>query len=268
MVDKLPYTSLNTLEAKNHYADWGQPPSVLVAKTGEHIFPNDFNMPWKFETIPALDQSCVVISYPSGEHIINTPETRNFDEFSFQNSNGLANIRQIDRSLNSFRQLIGFNTSELIESRRFETGNIYKILSQDTSKLEAPNRQSDLEETINSAQYIRDLGKDWDENNAQEIPLTIFESSISFLRQYNLFLQNNYGLSLPKLEINPCSNGSIDLSWRTENVRLLINIKEVNGISYAYFYGDRYNNKSPIKGNIAVDDFSEPLAIWMKSLTL
>jgi hypothetical protein len=87
------------------------------------------------------------------------------------------------------------------------------------------------------------------------------------LREYVLFILANYNRDIQLPEINPCSNGSIDLEWHTSsNGRLLINIrKDVNGDSYiAYYYGDKYDNKMQVKGSIPVNEFSEYLAVWMK----
>ena len=111
------------------------------------------------------------------------------------------------------------------------------------------------------------LEKDWDSEGAVKIDINIFLSSIKFLVEYSNYIYRNRGLVIASPEINPCINGTIDLSWRTSKVRLLINIRfsELKAMS-AYYYGDFYNNMSPIKGSISVNEFSEFLAIWMKNL--
>jgi hypothetical protein len=76
----------------------------------------------------------------------------------------------------------------------------------------------------------------WDGENALPITNEIDTKAIDFIKA------NCVNHMLP--DINPCCDNTIDLSWRTENVRLLINIAS-DKISY---YGDLYNDVDQIKG--------------------
>ncbi|MEJ7684666.1 MAG: hypothetical protein WKG06_43825 [Segetibacter sp.] len=125
---------------------------------------------------------------------------------------------------------------------------------------------SDLEEVINEAKYIPLLEYNWDEEGAIPIPQDLFDVTIHFLKHYYLFLLDSIGVNIALPEINPCRDGTIDLSWRTKNARLLINVRSGPDDYMAYFYGDLYNNKMPLKGNFCISKFSEPLAFWMKYL--
>ena len=126
--------------------------------------------------------------------------------------------------------------------------------------------KSEIEKVIEEALYIKSLPDNWDEEGAQKISEEIFTSTAAFLRYCSNYLYIGAGIILPAPEINPCKDGSIDLSWRTGTARLLINIRMQEGALYAFFYGDRYNNKMPIKGNFPLSEFSESLAAWMKYL--
>lgn len=123
----------------------------------------------------------------------------------------------------------------------------------------------EIETAIQEAAYITDLPDNWDEEGAKQISLQTFTAAASFLREYSRYL-STLGKSLTPPEINPCCDSTIDLSWRTEQARMLINIRLLEKVPYAFFYGDRYHNKIPLKGNTPVDEFSEPLAVWMKYL--
>jgi hypothetical protein len=137
----------------------------------------------------------------------------------------------------------------------------------DVSRLDKIINQPPVETAIDAAAYIQGLHMDnWDEEGAKPITDIVFSSTKFFLRQYDAYLFLNFQLHLPIVEINPCANGSIDLSWRTDGARMLINIRLHNEHPMAFFYGDRYNNRSTIKGNTLVYEFSESLATWMKQL--
>ena len=132
-----------------------------------------------------------------------------------------------------------------------------------------PQRQPALlhiDNAIKEATYITDLADDWDDEGAVPIKINTFDFAANFLKSYSSYLFNSYNIFIPVPEINPCKDGSIDLAWRTKNARMLINIRSENGKYYAFYYGDRYNNKMPIKGNVPLPEFSESLAVWMKYL--
>jgi hypothetical protein len=126
--------------------------------------------------------------------------------------------------------------------------------------------KDELETAIEEAKYIISLPDNWDEEGAVPISQLIFDKAVEFLRYYSRYLYIGFGFELPIPEINPCKDGSIDLSWRTAHARMLINIRMQDELPHAFFYGDRYNNKMPIKGNVPLKEFSESLAVWMKYL--
>ena len=122
-----------------------------------------------------------------------------------------------------------------------------------------------IEKAIEEAADIADLPDNWDDEGGRKISSKLFAGAASFLRQYSDYLIN-LGFLMQAPQIDPCKDGTIDLAWRTERSRMLINIREYEGIPHAFFYGDKYNNKMPIKGNFPLSEFSEPLAAWMKHL--
>jgi hypothetical protein len=75
-------------------------------------------------------------------------------------------------------------------------------------------------------------------------------SSTTHKRYFN-FLLNNIKhaslfdeLSIKEPEINLCIDESVDISWRFNEYRLLVNVKE----SRVEWYGDKGNNVQAIKG--------------------
>lgn len=120
---------------------------------------------------------------------------------------------------------------------------------------------------IKDAIQILELEENWDDEGAKKIQEPVFIEAVSFLLNYSDFIYKNFGVIISTPEINPCIDGSIDLSFRSQNARLLINIQKENERSNAIFYGDLYDNKIPIKGNVPTEGVFEHLAHWMKHLS-
>lgn len=127
--------------------------------------------------------------------------------------------------------------------------------------------KSNLEVALEDASEILKLPDNWNEEGAKLISKELFDSASDFLRIYSSYLAKEYRIELDIPEINAVPDGTIDLSWRTKYARMLINIRNIDNIPHAFFYGDRYKNKMPVKGNTPVSEFSEGLAAWMKSLS-
>ncbi len=79
-----------------------------------------------------------------------------------------------------------------------------------------------LDEIKNAFDYL-DYKEHWDDENAKPINEKCFVEAINFLLYY---LNNKIEIVDP--EINPCPNGTIDISFRNEKnkARLLINFRE------------------------------------------
>lgn len=122
---------------------------------------------------------------------------------------------------------------------------------------------SKIEELIESSRYILTLEEGWDDENALAIDKPIWETATNFLRLYGNYFTEIFLSQIEIPEINPARNNSIDLEWRTEKGRLLINFN--NSSDQASYYGDRYANVDNIKGSVDVNEVKEYLAVWMKN---
>lgn len=177
-----------------------------------------------------------------------------------------ATTRAFTNAGMTFEQLLALNKPDISNGgdRYFLIAESRKGISLENQK--AVDLKSDLERAIDDAKEILNLEDDWNGEGAEQISPEIFDVASNFLRRYDSYLKETFKIDLLVPEINPCPNGTIDLSWRSPSARLLVNIKFIEGQYYAYFYGDRYNNKSPLKGNTQTEELSEGLAILMKSL--
>ena len=103
---------------------------------------------------------------------------------------------------------------------------------------------------------------DWDNNGAKAINPKIRNRATQFLLDYASFTENIFNIVIEEPMIGACPDGSIDLSWRNETARMLINIRNTE-IGKAYFYGDEYDDKNSIKGNVEIGKVQTHLAAWM-----
>ncbi|MBV9576521.1 MAG: hypothetical protein JO149_07845, partial [Gammaproteobacteria bacterium] len=148
----------------------------------------------------------------------------------------------------------------------FVESNIGIEININGNAISLPAQFIQIATEIERSKYILNLKENWDEDGASKISEAVWLRSISFLLKYSLFIYKNFGPVIVQPEINPCRNGSIDLSWKTSKARLLVNITEEEN-NKAFYYGDLYNEENPIKGFVSIDEVGEHLATWMKNLT-
>ncbi|OYD43933.1 hypothetical protein [Sphingobacterium cellulitidis] len=123
-----------------------------------------------------------------------------------------------------------------------------------------------LEELEYSKGISYSFTNNWDDEGAKSVPTRVYSTAVRFLVVYSKTLDKQ-GIIIDAPEINPTPNGAIDLSWRTEDARLLIKFKEVeeNKIG-AKFYGDHYVDGTDKSGSVEIDSFDSSLLEWMKIL--
>lgn len=129
-----------------------------------------------------------------------------------------------------------------------------------------PIELSHIAEEIEDSKKILTLLNDWDEEGAIAPPISILMQSIHLLVSYSKWIFDNLDIIIASPTISAVPDGSIDMEWRTNKARLLINIKN-NGNHEAYYYGDFYKNLNSIKGQICTRDFQTYFAHWMSNLT-
>ena len=165
--------------------------------------------------------------------------------------------------------LIGFRSKEhpyeLKKSK--ECDAVPKVVvNKNTNSISLPLKLAHISIAIDESKGILELPEDWDGFGAENIVKETWENMANFLANYTIYILNNFSIIIQSPEINPCTNGSIDLVWHTKNARLLINVKKRGSTTYASYYGDLLNNEQFIKNTIPSPVIIEYLAFWMKNL--
>ena len=121
---------------------------------------------------------------------------------------------------------------------------------------------------IEYSKYILSLESGWDDENAIVIDPEVWKVACKFIIQYVTDIYENYDRIIDEPEINPCKDGTIDLSWRNSRVRLLINFKRSGNEIRQYYYGDFYKkDEKTIKGWSNTNVIDPSLLMWMKNMT-
>lgn len=115
---------------------------------------------------------------------------------------------------------------------------------------------------IEDSSNIIDLDKNWDDEGALQISYETWEKATLFISNYSKWIYNNQNIIISEPDIAAVSDGSVDLTWSSEQARLLVNIKEAE--TTASYYGDYFTENNNIKGNIPINEINEFFAYWLK----
>ncbi|MES1181655.1 MAG: hypothetical protein ABUL44_02560 [Flavobacterium sp.] len=140
------------------------------------------------------------------------------------------------------------------------------VIDIDNESIAIDARLEKIAKEIEESKYILELDSDWDSFNAKKIDKDVWLSAVNLLSKYAHYILTEFSTVIQSPEINPVSNGTIDLSWRTKNCRFLMNVKGTESNMLASYYGDLYNNEQPIKDKLVNDSIIKHLAYWMRNL--
>ncbi|MCH7928245.1 MAG: hypothetical protein IID03_09750 [Candidatus Dadabacteria bacterium] len=117
--------------------------------------------------------------------------------------------------------------------------------------LEIPPKFDELFKSIEKSKYILDLEDDWDDEGSPAYDKTTWIRAIKFIYNYTKKIYDERGKVIEPPKISQGPEGSIDILWKKESYRLLINIP-LDYHKPGSFYGDDYHDvqfKGPIKTN-------------------
>lgn len=128
-----------------------------------------------------------------------------------------------------------------------------------------PKELKQVAEEIECSKSILELTDNWNDEGAIAVPEEILMRAIKLLVNYSKWIFENLHFPIEAPIITPLPDGSLDLKWKTSIARLLVNVKNSDKME-AHYYGDLFNNKNSVKGNINTNDIQEFFAYWMANL--
>ncbi|MBA7567308.1 hypothetical protein ES708_09018 [subsurface metagenome] len=131
-------------------------------------------------------------------------------------------------------------------SIKWEFDNRLDIYSESDYIDFLPNTLLHIYDEIEESKYILQLKDNWDDEGSPSYKKSTWIKTIKFIINLSNSALDKCDLIIPRPKIYHGSNGSIDILWKNEDFRLLINVPE-DIESSATFYGDDYD-KQKIEG--------------------
>jgi hypothetical protein len=118
-----------------------------------------------------------------------------------------------------------------------------------------------LEAEIGSAKQLVKLGDNWDGEGSPGYEQATIDRAASFLRLQFSWLWSKCGIEAPAPRIAPGPDGSIDLLWKRQEWRLLINVP-ADPSEAASYYGDDFGSQKT-NGHLETGSHSVGIAPWL-----
>ncbi|MGH7900630.1 MAG: hypothetical protein ACRENZ_02725, partial [Thermodesulfobacteriota bacterium] len=165
--------------------------------------------------------------------IANTEELRHSLNYTYE----IQATKAVESLLERVRSYLTDLESPYIQNK--ESKDTLKLILNDELIIELPYQFESLYNSIEESKYILELEENWDGEGSPTYKQSTWRRAIEFISNYAIwiFSETNRIIDAPKIYHGP--NGSIDILWKKENYRLLINIPD-DAEKPASFYGDDY----------------------------
>ena len=100
----------------------------------------------------------------------------------------------------------------------------------------------ELDNSISEAQKLLDWKENWDDEGAKAIKFETFDKVKEFLIDCDCYIQETFDYKIKTPLIGPCSNGNLNIFWKTSKFSLLITVHESGTITY---YGEEKEEEHP-----------------------
>ncbi len=145
-----------------------------------------------------------------------------------------------------------------------ESGNI--VISQNGFVFSLLSVFGELAKEIEESKSLLRLTEDYDDQGGMPISEATWARAIIFITNYANWIYEKTGKIIDTPQINPGPKESVDILWRNEKYRLLINIPSALNNS-VHFYGDNRKGDDNVSGTINENAIQEYFAIWIGSLS-
>lgn len=128
-----------------------------------------------------------------------------------------------------------FKHGHLLDSDYF-TSEAIIINVTDNFSVQLPHEMKELGEEIEKSINFLENSDEWDPDEGELFNSATLKSAIKFLTDYAFWVYDKQGFVIPIPKIYPGPDGSIDLLWKKDQYKLLVNIKPYPK-TFATFYG-------------------------------
>jgi len=119
-----------------------------------------------------------------------------------------------------------------------------------------------VEEAIDASRKLLALPERWDDEEARRILPSTWDKAVGLLRRTTSAVYRRSEAVLKAPRISPCSDGSIDIFWKTNAFKLLVNIRP-DGQGDSDFYGESKDGLM-VKGTFRPDGHDLGFVDWLR----
>lgn len=130
--------------------------------------------------------------------------------------------------------------------------------------VELPIQLKDIADVIEESKYMLSFKDNWDDEGSVGYKKVTWIRACKFIANYSkwIFEKTELIMDLPKISHGP--EGSIDIYWKNDEYRLLINIPESPTSPFS-IYGDDYNSNK-IKGTFDLSQFNYGMLLCLTTM--
>ena len=128
-----------------------------------------------------------------------------------------------------------------------------------------PFQLIDLRDEIEKSKYLLTLEEDWDDEGGRPVSFDTWKAGINLLIENISYIFQKTGIILDTPKINPGPEDSIDLLWRNEKYRLLINVPS-NLDRQIECYGDDNSGGNSIKVKFKPSSLQRSWVVWLADI--
>lgn len=143
----------------------------------------------------------------------------------------------------------------LLEKSLVEPTNQRIRITEDYS-IELPNELKGIAEEIKDAVNFIENNEDCDLDEGELYSHLTLKNAATFLADYSIWVFDEHGFVIPKPKLYPGPDGTIDILWKNEQFKLLVNIKSHPDLS-ATFFGKTTNGEEFVEGKFKIGNINQ-----------
>lgn len=145
--------------------------------------------------------------------------------------------------------------SHLLEKEVISLSN-HRVKITENYSLKLPNELKGIAEEIENAVTFLENLEDWDSEEGAHYTFSTLKNAATFISDYSMWVLNEYDFVIPTPKIYPGPDGSVDILWKSEKFKLLVNIKPHPDLS-ATFFGKNDNGEEFVEGQFKIGNINQ-----------
>ena len=134
--------------------------------------------------------------------------------------------------------------------------NNHRVGITENYSVELPNELKDIAEEIENAVTFLENMEDWDADEGEHYTFSTLKNAVTFLVDYSIWVLDEHSFVIPTPKIYPGPDGSVDILWKNEKFKLLVNIKPYPDL-FATFFGKTNEGEEFVEGKFKIGNINQ-----------